>query len=113
MPMTIDLITATHFDFEPFAGQIFYVEVDGVKVELVLDNVKIFEKSNIRDNHLEIDGIVYPPRQAFALTFEGPSEPVLGATTYEITHDKTGQMDLFISPFRQDHDCMLYESVFS
>lgn len=111
--MTIDLITATHSDFEPFVGQKFYVEIDGGKVELILDNVKIFKMSNIRDNHLEIDGIVYPPRQSFALTFEGPREPVLASNTHSVIHDKIGTLELFVSAFRQDHDCMLYESVFS
>lgn len=111
--MSINLITATHLDFEPFVGQKFDVEIDGGKVELVLDNIKLNKSSNIRDNHLEIDGVVYPPRQSFALTFEGPREPVLDPRTYSVLHDKAGTMELFVSAFRQDHDCMLYETVFT
>jgi hypothetical protein len=111
--MPINLITATHSDFEPFVGQKFDVAIEGGKVELVLDNVKIIKSSNIRDNHLEIDGVVYPVRQPFALTFEGPREPILEPITYSVFHDKAGKMELFVSAFRQDHDCMLYETVFT
>ena len=111
--MPINLITATHIDFEPLTGRKFHVELEGAQVELILDNVKIFESSAKRDNHLEIDDVVYPARQPFALTFEGPSEPILESRIYTISNEKTGKMDLLISAFRQDHDCMLYECVFS
>lgn len=111
--MAINLITATHLDFESFVGQKFDVEIEGGKVELILDNIKINKSSNIRDNHLEIEGVVYPPRQSFALTFEGPPEPILEPRTYSVLHDKAGKMELFVSAFRQDHNCMLYETVFT
>ena len=111
--MTIDIITATHDTFMPYVGDTFTVEQNGAKVSLILDNVKIFENSTIRDNHVEIDGVVYPPRQAFALTFEGPREPVLPSDTLTLMHADIGALSLFVSAFRQDHDCMLYESVFN
>ena len=111
--MSIDLVTATHRTFEPFLKQIFQVQSEHGPVDLVLDNIKVFEGSSVRDNHLEIDNVVYPPRKAFALTFEGPREPVLAAKGYVVTHPDIGKLELFLSGFRQDHDCMLYEIAFN
>ena len=111
--MTIDLISATHESFEPFVGQSFSVKGEGQSIELLLDNVKIFHGSMVRDNHLEIDGVLYPPRKAFALTWEGPREPMLSSGVYTVEHSGIGQVEVFIKPFRQDHDCMLYETVFN
>jgi len=111
--MTIDLITATAEDFDPFIGQTFKIKTDDGVLEVKLDNVKRFENSMVRDSVVEIDGVTYPPRKAFALTWEGPREPVLGANSYHLSHEKTGDMFLFVSGFRQDADCMLYESVFN
>ncbi len=111
--MAIDLITADHETFRPYLKQTFEVETEDGPVRLVLDNIKIFESSTKRDSHLEIDGIVYPPRKAFALTFEGPRAPVLPALTYRVSHTEIGTLELFLSGFRQDHDCMLYESTFN
>lgn len=78
-----------------------------------LDNVKLLSEATRRDNHLEIDGRVLPPRQAFALTLEGPREPLLYQGVYEIAFPDLGTHLLFVSPFRQDHDCTLYEIAFS
>ncbi len=111
--MSLDLITATHETFAPFVSHQFAVQrPDGV-VMLTLDNVKIFHGSTVRDNELVIDGVLYPPRKAFALTWEGPVEPELPPGTYDIHNDQTGVMTLYVSPFRKDQTCMLYESVFN
>ncbi len=111
--MTIDLITATHETFEPFVAQKFTVTTGDGDIELLLDNVKIFHGSMIRDNELVIDGVLYPPRKAFALTWEGPRDALLPSGMHCVAHPELGQLDLFIKPFRQDHDCILYETVFN
>lgn len=111
--MTLDLITATHDTFAPFVSHSFTVTTPDGSLDLLLDNVKIFHGSTVRDNTLVIDGVLYPPRQAFALTWEGPREPIVPPGTYQFTHPQTGELVMFLSPFRQDHDCMLYESVFN
>ena len=61
----------------------------------------------------EIDGKVIPPRSAFALTFEGPRAPILKQAMYQMSHAELGDISLFLSPFRQDASCALYESVFN
>lgn len=111
--MPIDLITAKASDFENFVSETFKLETEGGIIELTLDNVKTSEGKSIRDNHLEVDGVFYPPRQAFALTFEGPREPVLDSKCYTMKHATLGEIELFISAFRQDNSCTLYESAFS
>jgi len=111
--MTLNLITATAQEFEPFIGSTFQVETDKGNVVLVLDNIKIRENASIRDQPLEIGGVTYPPRYPFALTFTGPRNQILQPQTYRVHHDTLGEMDIFISAFRQDHDYMLYESTFT
>jgi len=111
--MTIDLVTATAEDFDPYIGTVFVTEIEGQSISLILDNVKRSEITQSRDNHLEIEGVVYPPRAYFALTFEGPVEPQLSSIIYNFKHESLGDIQLFISPFRRDHNSMLYESAFS
>ena len=111
--MTIDLAQATHESFADLVGQAFEVRTSAGAVVLTLDNIKLFPASALRDNRLEVDGRVLPARAAFALTFEGPREPMLESGSYDIHHPDTGTMWLLLSPFRRDHDCMLYECVFN
>jgi hypothetical protein len=111
--MSIDLNTATHETFRPFVGSVFSVSAASGPVELTLDNVKLASEATIRDSHVEVDGVVLPPRRAFALTFEGPQTPVLHQGIYPLDHPEIGRLDLFLVPFRQDAVCSLYESVFS
>jgi hypothetical protein len=109
----IDLVTATADTFRPHVGQDFGVDSVAGPLVLTLDNIKIFDGSTIRDNHLEIAGVVYPARKAFALTLVGPRDPVLRPGLMVLTHPVIGPLTLFVSPFRRDHDCTLYESVFN
>lgn len=111
--MPIDLVTATPDSFRPLVGQAFVVDTPAGPVTLTLDNVKLFERSMTRDNRVEVGGVLHPPRQAFALTFEGPRTPVLASQQMTLTHPDTGPLELLVSPFRQDHDCTLYEAVFN
>ncbi len=111
--MTIDLITATADDFEPYIGETFQVETNEGMIALILDNIKIAKNPSLRDTHLEIDGVVYPPRHPFTLTFIGPRDQILQSLTYRVHNDNTGVLDLFLSAFKQDHDGILYESSFN
>lgn len=109
----VDIAGMTHETFAPLVGQTLVLRADEVTLELLLDNVKLLSEATRRDNHLEIDGQVLPPRRAFALTLEGPREPLLHQGVYEIGFPGLGTHLLFVSPFRQDHDCALYEIAFS
>jgi len=108
-----DLATANRETFETFFGQTFEIASDDGRVTLTLDNINVFGSLTVRDNHLEIDGAVLPPSKAFALTLEGPREPVREAMMHTLRQDEIGEIELSLSAFRQDHDCILYESVFN
>jgi len=108
-----DMISAAPEDFGPHTGEPFTVQTEAGPLTLILDNVKRFERSMIRDKVVRIEGEALPPRQAFALTFEGPVTPVLASAMVTLQHATLGDLTLFLSPFRQDEDCVLYEALFN
>lgn len=109
----IDLAQLTPQSFEPLIGKDFVVMGPHGEVALSLDNIKHGSAATLRDASVEIDGVVLPPRQAFALTLEGPLEPLLASQAYDIRVPELGEMMLLLSPFRQDQNCTLYEIAFS
>jgi len=108
-----DISQLTPQDFEPLIGQAFFVSSDFGQVALTLDNIKHGSEATLRDSPVEIEGRVLPPRRAFSLTLEGPREPLLEAQIYRMQMPGIGGVELFVSPFRQDADCTLYEIGFS
>lgn len=111
--MTIDIAMADHETFQPHVGSTFTATAGDLTIALTLDNIRLLSEATRRDNRLEIDGVVYPPRRAFSLTFEGPREPLLRPQLCDISHPDCGTMRAWLSPFRQDQDCTLYEVSFS
>lgn len=111
--VTIDIATADAETFRPYVGETFTVRSTMGAIDLRLDNVKIFEGSTVRDKEVVVEDAVLPPRKAFALTFVGPLDPVLQSAAVTLSNPETGPLTLFLSPFRRDRDCMLYESVFN
>ncbi len=109
--MAIDMIHATAETFADYVGDKFDVHTDEGVTPLTLDNIKIHDEKTMRDNHLEIQGVVYPPRRPFSLTFAGPLDPILIESMHIIKHVTLGDLELFISAFRKDHNGVLYESV--
>ncbi|WP_136442428.1 DUF6916 family protein [Pacificoceanicola onchidii] len=109
----IDLATLAPGHFEPLTGKSITVTAGGESVSMTLDNVKSLGAKTKRDSHLEIDGKVIPPREAFVIVIEGPREPVVDQGVYAIDFPELGTLELFMVPFRQDHSCMLYEIGFS
>ena len=109
--MAIDMIHATAESFSDYVGDTFDVHTDDGVTPLTLDNIKLHDEKTMRDNHLEIQGVVYPPRRPFSLTFIGPLNPILSESMHALKHATLGDLELFISAFRQDHDSILYESV--
>ncbi|WP_049643247.1 DUF6916 family protein [Candidatus Rhodobacter oscarellae] len=99
--------------FKPLVRDTFRVAVGSQTIELTLDNIKIFENSGVRDTKVVVEGVEIPAKKAFALTLEGPREPVLDPTIYALSHDTLGTMQVYMSPFRQDATSTLYEVVFN
>ena len=111
--MTIDLVTASADRLPPLSsGRSSPCHRRGVGT-LTLENVKVFAGSTIRDNHLGIDGVLHPPRKAFALDFTARRAPGALRRMQTLRHPTRRGLRCFVSPSAQDHDGMLYESVFN
>lgn len=111
--MPIDLATATPESFEPFVGQHFVARAQTADVALVLDGIRRYERSGIRDIPVVIDGVLLPARRAFALTFRGPAEPALAQGTFPLSHPDFEELALFLTAVRRQDHGILYESVFN
>lgn len=111
--MSVDLAKLTAHACKPLVGTAFTVRYGDADLRLVVDNIKVFEGSDIRDRNVVIDGKDAPARQAFALTLIGPQSPELPQGMYDLSHPTLGTNGLFLGCFGKDADGMLYEIVFN
>lgn len=95
-----NLQTMTCEAFHPHVGQDFLLSVpDGSCV------LKLLEASAI--------GTGARDGGAFSLLWQGPVTPALHQGTYEMTHEKLGEMALFLVPVAQKDAGFQYEAVFT
>jgi Domain of unknown function (DUF6916) len=59
------------------------------------------------------EGVSNPGHEQFSLIFRGPLDYFLGQGTYQIEHDKMGEIGLFLVPVSQEQDGFRYEAVFN
>jgi hypothetical protein len=89
---------------EPFSaavGEPFDVRADGaLALQLVLVEARRLGETN--------EG-----REAFALLFRGPVEPVMQQATYRLSNDRLGERDIFIVPVGRTAEGTDYEAIFS
>ncbi|WP_375280234.1 hypothetical protein [Pseudooctadecabacter sp.] len=111
--MSADLTQLTADACAPLVGTTFTVRHSDADVFLLVDNIKVFEGSGLRDRQVVLDGTAVPPRQAFAITLVGPDSPELSQGMYDLTHPELGQNAMFLSCFGKDTDGLLYEVVFN
>jgi hypothetical protein len=52
-------------------------------------------------------------RASFSLLFTGPLEPALSQLIYTLSHDRLGELSLFLVPVGLDDRGRLYEAVFN
>lgn len=110
--MALDLVTADEESFRPFVGETFTIKAL-IDVPLTLDNIRTFINPSLRDKRVIVNDVELPVRKPFALTFTGPLDRELASDSFIVSHPELGEFALFLSPFRRDHDCMLYESLFN
>lgn len=56
----------------------------------------------------------YSPRlECFSLIFRGPLSPFYPQCIYRLSHEKLGEMELFLVPVGPDSSGMRYEAVFN
>ncbi len=54
-----------------------------------------------------------PKQEQFSILFRGPLQPSLQQMTYEMKHEKLGDVLIFLVPVRKDAGSMYYEAVFN
>ena len=73
------------------------------------------ESSNAAELELiEVVGTLSSPRQEqFSVFFRGPLNYLLPQGTYQMEHEKMGELALFIVPIGREQDGFRYEAVFN
>lgn len=92
--------TMTCEAFHPYVGQDFLLSFPDGSCAL-----KLLEASAI--------GTGARDGGAFSLLWQGPTTPALQQGTYELTHEKLGEMALFLVPVAQKDAGFQYEAVFT
>ena len=96
------LDTLTLASFAPHSGETFRVRYDAEHaLEMELVDVR------------SLGGAATNRREPFALTFKGPSTPILPQRIYPIEHGAVGNHDLFLVPIGPGHGGLLYEAIFT
>ncbi len=52
-------------------------------------------------------------RVPFSIVFRGPMEPFLEQRTYKLSHEKIGEIEIFLVPLGPDKTGMKYEAIFT
>lgn len=53
-----------------------------------------------------------PPYQSFAIVFQAPNGSGLTQQIYKLRHAEMGELELFLSPFAEDENGLMLESIF-
>lgn len=51
--------------------------------------------------------------ESFSLIFRSPEKRLTSQSTYPLTHEKLGAMDIFLVPVKQDESGVYYEAIFN
>ncbi len=90
-------------DFSPHLNQEFQIQLDTNTTLMVqLTEVTINKQLEERNG-----------RQSFSLVFRGPRDLELTQGIYPMSHDKIGEVDLFLVPIGPDEKGMCFEAVFN
>jgi hypothetical protein len=88
-------------DFTPRVGEAFAVvadQADGLEFELV-------EARGL--------GSSFADREAFALLFRGPADPLIAQATYRLANEQLGELDIFLVPVARTDTSADYEAIFT
>jgi L-ascorbate metabolism protein UlaG (beta-lactamase superfamily) len=63
---------------------------------------------------IEVLGTISTPRQEqFSIFFRGTPDYLLPQSTYQMEHEKLGEIDIFLVPVGREQDGFRYEAVFN
>ncbi|MFP5246639.1 MAG: DUF6916 family protein [Thermoanaerobaculia bacterium] len=103
--MTVDLRDLTHENTKQYTGDTFHVPFDnGMTIDLVLEEVVVMMEKHLNPRM---------KRDAFSWRFRGPLDFRLPQNTYNMTHDKLGELRVFIVPIGVVPEGALYEALFN
>jgi len=93
----------TEEEFSKHVNTIFNINDDQSAVDLELVQVKGYRKDPGDAGRME----------RFSLFFKGPGKPLLPQSTYSLSHEGMGTIDIFLVPIGLDGDGLRYEAVFN
>ena len=96
----------TESEFAQHVNSTFQVKLDTDQiVQLELTDVKTYAH---KDEEGERPGL-----ERFSLYFRGPNDAFLPQQLYALSHDKLGELEIFLVPIAQDASGFRYEAVFN
>lgn len=95
-----DLSQMTAEDFSEMEGLVFTASGGDVEIELELIEVKKMGSGERKGG-------------AFALLWQGPSDPALTQATYQVSQAKIGTHDVFLVPVAEKEAGYQYEAIFT
>jgi hypothetical protein len=93
----------TEQKFSKHVGTQFKTALGEHEVNLTLAEVKAYTPLENEQDGME----------RFSVFFDGPGDIVLPQKTYQLQHDKMGEIDLFLVPISGDQNGFRYEAVFN
>lgn len=93
----------THDEFSKHVGSKFQIALGEREVALKLAEVKHYLPRENEESGME----------RFSVFFEGPGDAILPQKTYQLQHERMGEIDLFLVPISGDEKGFRYEAVFN
>ena len=96
-------VSLTEREFSQHVGTKFHLKADEREIELELIEVKGYVSQEIEQGGME----------RFSVFFSGPRDPFLPQGTYQMSHERMGEFELFLVPVASDDQGFRYEAVFN
>jgi len=93
----------TEQEFSKHVGTQFKISLGEREIDLTLAEVKAYLPGVNEEAGME----------RFSVFFDGPGDAILPQQTYQLKHDKMGDIDLFLVPIRGNSNGFRYEAVFN
>jgi hypothetical protein len=96
-------VSLTEQEFSQHVGTKFQLPLDQQEIELNLTEVKGYLPGDAEQSGME----------RFSVFFDGPAEPYLPQTVYQLKHERMGEFELFLVPIAKNDQGFRYEAVFN
>ena len=93
----------TEEEFSKHRGTKFHARLDAYETDLDLTEVRGYSAGPSEQGGME----------RFSVFFSGPRDPFLPQGTYQMSHERMGEFELFLVPVASDDQGFRYEAVFN